>query len=80
MPFYRQCQLHSVALTRPPLTETFSLFAKDPVITRFCWEIGRANEPGSSVGKLMTYAKAEEARLIWPQKGAKNTKIKLQGL
>ena len=69
MPFYRQCQLHSVVLTRPPLTETFSLFAKDPVITRFCWEIRRVNEPGSDLGKLMKYGKAGEARLKGTLKG-----------
>jgi predicted HTH transcriptional regulator len=38
--------------------ETFSPFPKNPVIARFFREIGRADELGSGVRKLMKYGKA----------------------
>ena len=38
--------------------ETFSPFPKNPVIVRFIREIGRADELGSGVRKLMKYGKA----------------------
>jgi ATP-dependent DNA helicase RecG len=46
---------HGFGLINP---ETFSPFPKNPVIARFFREIGRANELGSGVRRLMKYGKA----------------------
>lgn len=46
---------HGFGLINP---ETFSPFPKNPVIARFFREIGRADELGSGVRKLMKYGKA----------------------
>lgn len=46
---------HGFGLIDP---ETFSPFPKNPVIARFFREIGRADELGSGVRKLMRYGKA----------------------
>ena len=46
---------HGFGLINP---ETFSPFPKNPVIARFFREIGRADELGSDVRKLMKYGKA----------------------
>ena len=46
---------HGFGLINP---ETFSPFPKNPVIARFFREIGRADELGSGVRKLMRYGKA----------------------
>jgi ATP-dependent DNA helicase RecG len=46
---------HGFGLINP---ETFSPFPKNPVIARFFREIGRADELGSGVRRLMKYGKA----------------------
>jgi len=50
---------HGFGLINP---ETFSPFPKNPVIARFFREIGRADELGSGVRKLMKYGKAYGGR------------------
>ena len=46
---------HGFGLINP---ETFTPFPKNPVIARFFREIGRADELGSGVRKMMKYGKA----------------------
>ena len=46
---------HGFGLINP---ETFSPFPKNPVIARFFLEIGRADELGSGMRKMMKYGKA----------------------